>query len=95
MSIFVSRIWTQPGDGIKAQMTNAQFHYYVKSNLFPDLKMLFWPFSSLLIKHIIIYIVEATYFMRQKCMKSVYLFNFQFFFSISKRSFINSFNFLE
>lgn len=37
----------QPGEGIKTKRTSAKFHHYVKSNLFPDLKMLFWPFNSL------------------------------------------------
>ena len=42
-------------------MTSAEYHYYyVKSNLFSDFKMLFWPFSSLLIKCLIVYIVEAS-----------------------------------
>lgn len=94
MSVFVSRIWTQPGNGIKTQATSAEFHYYGKSNLFPDFKILLWPFGSLLIKQVI-YIVEATSFMKQECTKNVYLFNVRFLFSISKSSFIKSFNFLE
>lgn len=46
----VSGIWAQPGDRIDTE-DHGEFHYYVKSNLFPDLKMLFWSLNSLLIKH--------------------------------------------